>query len=87
MGTNGGATMPDIKISYQKLRDLAKEHGGLYRLKSDKVIGTATLDKIRTNTGHITTASVQALCEYYSAKTARTIQPGDLMEYVPSGAV
>ena len=48
----------------------------LYKLKSDKVVGTATLDKIRKGEGHIDTRSIESLCKYLNC------QPGDIMEYV-----
>jgi DNA-binding Xre family transcriptional regulator len=52
----------------------------IYRLKSDKVIGTATLDKIRKGEGHIDTRSIESLCRYLNC------QPGDIMEYVEDNA-
>ncbi len=67
-----------MAISFQKLIDKMKqENKSLYVLKSEKVIGTATLNKIRTGTGHVDTRSINSLCAYFNC------QPGDLMEYVP----
>ena len=68
-----------MPITYKKLFALLDERSmSLYKLKSDKVIGTATLDKIRKGEGHIDTRSIAAICEYLSA------QPGDIMEYEPA---
>ena len=65
-------------ISYDKLIILLKNKQlSIYKLKSDKVIGTATLDKIRKGIGHIDTRSIENICKYLNC------QPGDIMEYVP----
>ena len=67
-----------MAISFRKLLKLMEDRTmSIYKLKSDKIIGTATLDKLRTNTGHIDTRSINSLCMYLN------VQPGDLMEYVP----
>lgn len=67
-----------MSISFGKLLVLLKEKEiNLYHLKRDKIIGTATLDKIRKGEGHIDTRSINSLCKYLSC------QPGDIMEYVP----
>jgi DNA-binding Xre family transcriptional regulator len=60
------------------MRILKKKNMSIYKLKSDKVIGTATLDKIRKGEGHIDTRSIESLCRYLDC------QPGDLLEYVPN---
>jgi len=66
-----------MPITYTKLFALLKNQGmSLYKLKSDKVVGTATLDKIRKGEGHIDTRSIESLCKYLNC------QPGDIMEYV-----
>lgn len=66
-----------MPISFSKLLFLLGERGiSLYHLKRDKIIGTATLDKIRKNEGHIDTRSIESLCRYLGC------QPGDIMEYV-----
>lgn len=68
-----------MPITYRKLMTLLEERNmSLYRLKADKVIGTATLDKIRKGEGHIDTRSIAAICEYLKC------QPGDIMEYEPT---
>ena len=66
-----------MPIKFDKLTTLLKKQGiSLYKLKADKVIGTATLDKIRKGVGHIDTRSIESICQYLQC------QPGDIMEYV-----
>ena len=70
-----------MPIIYKKLFALLEDRNmSIYKLKSDKVIGTATLDKIRKGDGHIDTRSIAAICEYLNC------QPGDIMEYMPASA-
>ena len=57
-------------------RKLEKEKMSVYRLKTDKVVGTATLDKLRKGEGNIDTRSIERLCRYFDC------QPGELMESV-----
>lgn len=66
-----------MPIVYDKLFQLlrAKEKT-MYDLRKDKVIGTATLEKMRKKEGHIDTRSIEKLCEYLEC------QPGDIMEYI-----
>lgn len=65
-------------ISFKKLLNLLSDRNiSIYRLKSEKIIGTATIDKIRNNTGNIDTRSINSICEYLK------IQPGDIMEWIP----
>lgn len=67
-----------MPITYEKLLNLLEQRGiSIYKLKADKVIGTATIDKIRKGEGHIDTRSIGALCEYLGC------QPGDILGYVP----
>lgn len=49
----------------------------MYTLRRDKVVGVATLEKMRKGEGHVDTRSLESLCEYLQC------QPGDIMEYVP----
>ena len=64
-------------MSYEKLfRLLDKRELTMYSLRRDKVIGTATLEKMRKNEGHIDTRSIENLCKYLNC------QPGDIMEYI-----
>lgn len=66
-----------MPMSYEKLfRLLGTRKLTMYSLRRDKVIGTATLEKMRKNEGHIDTRSIENLCKYLNC------QPGDIMEYV-----
>jgi len=65
-------------ISFEKMLLLLKSRNlSIYKLKTDKIIGTATIDKIRKNEGHIDTRTINSICKYLDC------QPGDLIEYVP----
>ena len=67
-----------MAITFEKLLKLLNERGiSIYHLKRDKVVGTATLDKLRKKEGNIDTRSIDSLCKYLNC------QPDDLMEYVP----
>lgn len=67
-----------LPIVYSKLFQLLKNRNKtMYDLRKDKVIGTATLEKMRKAEGHIDTRSIEKLCEYLNC------QPGDIMEYIP----
>ena len=71
-----------MPIVYNKLLNLLKEKNKtMYDLRKDKVVGTATLEKMRKGTGHVDTRSIESLCEYLDC------QPGDLMEYVKDADV
>lgn len=66
-----------MPIVYDKLFTLLKEKDKtMYDLRKDKVVGTATLEKMRKGIGHIDTRSIESLCEYLNC------QPGDIMDYV-----
>lgn len=67
-----------MAIIYRKTRQkLLEKNKNLYALRKDKVVGTATIEKIRHDKGDIDTRSINSLCQYLNC------QPGDLMEYVP----
>lgn len=74
-----------MALSFDKLLSILQEREiSIYKLKSDKVIGTATLDKIRScvhmgknSTVNIDTRSIDSICNYLNC------QPGDIMEYLP----
>ena len=67
----------ELPIVYNKLFQILKDRGKtMYDLRKDKVIGTATLEKMRKAEGHIDTRSIEKLCEYLKC------QPGDIMEFV-----
>lgn len=69
-----------MPINFKKLFGLLDSKGlNMYSLRKDKVIGTATLEKMRKGEGHIDTRSIESLCKYLNC------QPGDIMEYVEGG--
>ena len=66
-----------MPIIYNKLFQLLKiKEKTMYDLRKDKIVGTATLEKMRKQEGHIDTRSIENLCKYLDC------QPGDIMEYV-----
>lgn len=66
-----------MPIIYSKLFALMKEKDvTMYDLRKDKVVGVATLEKMRKSVGHVDTRSIENLCEYLHC------QPGDIMEYI-----
>ena len=66
-----------MAIIYKKFFNLLKEQNKtMYDLRKEKIVGVATLEKMRKSEGHIDTRSIDKLCEYLDC------QPGDLMEYV-----
>lgn len=65
-----------MPMHYKKLFDLMAVKGvSTYRLRKDNVIGSATLDKLKSGAGNIDTRTIESLCEYLDC------QPGDIMEY------
>lgn len=65
-----------MPIVYDKFFRLLKAKGKtMYDLRKDKVVGTASIEKMRKGIGHIDTRSIEKLCEYLDC------QPGDIMEY------
>jgi DNA-binding Xre family transcriptional regulator len=70
-----------MAINYSKLFSLLKERNlTMYSLRKDKVVGVATLEKMRKGEGHVDDRSIDSLCRYLGC------QPGDIMEYVPDQA-
>lgn len=66
-----------MPIVYGKLFALLKDQGRtMYDLRKNQIVGSATVEKMRKNEGHIDTRSIEKLCEYLHC------QPGDIMEYV-----
>lgn len=66
-----------MRISFKKLGLFLSNRGmSIYKLKADKVVGNATLDKIRKDSGDVSTKSIASICEYLGC------QPGDIMECV-----
>lgn len=69
-----------MSIKFDKLLSLLeKKNISIYKLKSDGIIGGATLDKIRKGEGNIDTRAINKLCQYLKC------QPGDIMEYIEDG--
>lgn len=56
------------------LKRLADSGYSTYRIRKEKLIGTATVTKLRTG-GTITTETLDTICRLCSC------QPGDLIEY------
>ena len=66
-----------MPIKYDKLFALMKEKGfSSYRLRKEKLISQAILQKLRTGEGNIDTRTIERLCSLLDC------QPGDIMEYV-----
>lgn len=66
-----------MPISYESLFDLMKEKGfSSYRLRKEKLISQAVLQKLRTG-GNVDTRTIEKLCAMLSC------QPGDIMKYLP----
>lgn len=65
-----------MPIVFNKLMLLFKEKGyTTYKLRKDKIIGEATLQKLRSGKGIIDTRTIEKLCKLLNC------QPGDIMEY------
>ncbi len=66
-----------MPIKYDKLLKLMQEKGlTSYKIKQEKIIGQATLKKIKEG-GDIDTRTIARLCEVLGC------QPGDILEYIP----
>ena len=66
-----------MAIKYDKLFMLFKEKGySSYRLRQEKLISQAVLQKLRSGKGIIDSRTVEKLCNLLNC------QPGDIMEYV-----
>jgi putative transcriptional regulator len=64
-----------MPIKYTKLIEKMQAAGfNTYKIKAEKIIGTATYTKILEG-GNIDTKTIAKLCEYFDC------QPGDLLEY------
>jgi DNA-binding Xre family transcriptional regulator len=69
-------------MKYDKLFALMKIRGiSGYTLRlKDKIVGAATLEKLRKNEGIIDTRTLESLCKYLNC------QPGDIMEFIEEPA-
>ena len=66
-----------MAIKFDKLMKLFKEKGYTsYKLRKDKIIGEATLQKFRSGKGIVDTRTINKICALLNC------QPGDIMEYV-----
>lgn len=61
------------------LKKLKEAGYSTYRLRNDKLLGEATIQKIR-NDEPISWENISRICELLQ------VQPGDLMEYIPDTA-
>ena len=70
-----------MPIDYSRLQDVLKANGTtLYKLNAEKVIGSATRQKLLgLLPGGIDARTIEALCKRLNC------QPGDFMTYVPEG--
>ena len=68
-----------MPIDYSRLQDVLKANGTtLYKLNAEKVIGSATRQKLLGQLpGGIDARTIEALCKRLHC------QPGDFMTYVP----
>lgn len=67
-----------MPIKYDKLFALLQEKGyTTYRIRKEKIMGQATLQKLQTGEGDIDTRTIKRLCAVLNC------QPGDIMEYIP----
>ena len=67
-----------MPFRYDKLIQLLKEKGyTTYKIRKEKLIGQATLQKLQNNTGDIDTRTLERLCRVLECDI------GDIMEYVP----
>ena len=67
-----------MAIVYDKLFALLKEKGySTYRIRKEGLIGNKTYRSIKDGTGGLDYRSIDKHCK------ALSVQPGDLMEYVP----
>lgn len=65
-------------ISFDILRDYMRQHGqSIYALSKNKIVGGATLDKIRANSQGVTVETINRICNYLHC------EPSDIMQYIP----
>lgn len=65
-----------IAYKIDVLQALKNSGYSTYRLRKDKLLGEATIQKLR-NCEHVSWENVATICKLLNC------QPGDLMEYVP----
>lgn len=65
-------------ITFRPLRDYMQLHGkSIYHLSRDRIIGGATLDKIRADSQGVTLDTVSKICDYLCCNLS------DVIEYTP----
>lgn len=65
-----------IKYKVNVLKKLKEAGHNTYRLRQDKTLGQATIQRLRDN-GDIAISSLGTICRILGC------QPGDIIEYVP----
>ena len=64
----------DIIITFDPLREYMQRHGkSIYSLTRDKIIGGATLDRIRANSPGVTLDTIDRICKYLQCKPTNVI--------------
>lgn len=67
-----------MPFKYDKLMQLLKQKGyTTYKIRKEKLIGQATLQKLQNNIGDIDTRTLERLCRVLECDI------GDIMEFVP----
>lgn len=67
-----------LRYKVNVMEELKKAGYSSYRLRQEKVLGEATLQKIRVGSTMLTLESVDAICDILQC------QPGDLLEWYPA---
>lgn len=67
-----------LRYKVNIMEELKKAGYSSYRLRQEKVLGEATLQKIRVGSTMLTLESVDAICDILQC------QPGDLLEWYPA---
>lgn len=61
-------------VTFEPLREYMRNHGkSIYSLTKDKIIGGATLDKIRADSQGITVDTIGKICNYLGCKVSDVI--------------
>ena len=67
-----------LKYKVNILEELKKAGYSSYRLRQERVLGEATLQKIRNGSTQLTLESLEVICDILQC------QPGDLVEWAPN---
>ena len=76
--SRGDLIMP-IKYKIDILAELKEKGYSTYRIRKDKLMGEATVQKLRNNEP-VSWGNISTICKVLKC------QPGDIMEYVEDGA-